>query len=88
MYLAFLDEYLHRTLGLPSLPDYNAPFFELTFYRLIFPLIVQTVLVVVPALWGLRQGAGVVKDQATVPRSRMCGCRRNTRHHVDPNTRT
>ena len=61
MYLAFLDQYLHRTLGLPSLPDYNVPVFELTFYRLIFPLIVQAVLVVVPALWGLRQGAGVVR---------------------------
>jgi hypothetical protein len=61
LYLAFLDQYLHRTLGLPSLPDYNAPVFELTFYRLIFPLIVQAVLVVVPALWGLRQGAGVAR---------------------------
>jgi hypothetical protein len=61
LYLAFLDQYLHRTLGLPSLPDSNAPVFELTFYRLIFPLIVQAILVVAPALWGLRQGAVVVR---------------------------
>jgi hypothetical protein len=63
LYFAFLDQYLHRTLGLPSLPDSNAPVFELTFYRVIFPLIVQAIMVMLPALWGLRQGAGVVRGR-------------------------
>jgi hypothetical protein len=37
--------------------DLNAAVFELTFYRVMFPLIVQSVLVLVPSLWGMRQGA-------------------------------
>jgi hypothetical protein len=36
--------------------DNNAAVFALTFYRVVFPLIVQTVLVMLPALWGMRQG--------------------------------
>jgi hypothetical protein len=36
--------------------DGNAAVFALTFYRVVFPLIVQTVLVMLPALWGMRQG--------------------------------
>ncbi len=58
-YFAYRQEYLHRTLGVPALPDCNAAVFELTFYRAIFPLIVQACLVALPALWGMRQGTGV-----------------------------
>jgi hypothetical protein len=38
-------------------PPFHGPVFALTFYGAIFPLIVQTVLVAVPALWGIREGA-------------------------------
>lgn len=58
-YFAYCQEYLHRALGVPALPDYNAAVFELTFYRAMFPLIVQAFLVALPALWGMRQGTGV-----------------------------
>lgn len=61
LYLAYLSQYLHRAFGLPSLPDPNAPVFALSFYREMFPLIVQAVLVVGPSLWGMRQGAGMVR---------------------------
>jgi hypothetical protein len=39
----------------------NAAVFELTFYRVIFPLIVQAVLVLVPSLWAMRQGLRVTR---------------------------
>lgn len=58
-YFAYCQEYLHRTLGVPTLPDYNAAVFELTFYRAMLPLIVQVFLVALPALWGMRQTTGV-----------------------------
>jgi hypothetical protein len=58
-YFAYCQEYLHRALGVPALPDYNAAVFELTFYREMLPLIVQAFLVAFPALWGMRQGSGV-----------------------------
>jgi hypothetical protein len=57
-YLAYYRQYLHRSFGLPSIPDLNAPVFALTFYRATLPLIVQAVLVVLPSLWGMRQSAG------------------------------
>ena len=57
-YFAYLDVYLHRAFGVPSMPDYNAAVFDIPFYRVMFPLIVQIILVAVPALWGLRQGWG------------------------------
>jgi hypothetical protein len=34
----------------------NAAVFAATFYRVIFPLAVQLVLILLPALWGMRQG--------------------------------
>lgn len=40
--------------------DANAAVFSLTFYGVIFPLIVQTVLVLLPSLWGMRQGLRLV----------------------------
>jgi hypothetical protein len=60
-YFAYCEDHLHRTFGVPAMPDYNAAVFDVTFYRAMFPLIVQTVLVALPALWGMRQGAGVVR---------------------------
>ncbi len=36
----------------------NAAVFAEGFYRVFFPLIVQVVLVVLPAIWGMRRGAG------------------------------
>jgi len=58
-YFAYCQEYLHHTLGVPALPDYNAAVFDLTFYRAMFPLIVQGCLVALPALGGMRRGTGV-----------------------------
>jgi hypothetical protein len=58
-YFAYCQEYLHHTLGVPALPDYNAAVFDLTFYRAMFPLIVQGCLVALPALWGMHRGTGV-----------------------------
>ncbi len=55
-YFAYYRQYLHRALGLPSLYDPNAPVFALTFYRVMFPLIVQALLVGVPSALGMRQG--------------------------------
>ncbi len=57
LYFAFCAGYAHRALGASSLPDYNAAVFELGFYRVMFPLLVQAGLVAFPALSGLRQGS-------------------------------
>jgi hypothetical protein len=57
-YFAFCENYLQRKFGVPSLPDYHAAVFDLTFYRVMFPLIVQAALVAIPALWGMGQGTG------------------------------
>jgi hypothetical protein len=57
LYEGFYGQYLHRVFGMPSLPDPNAPVFAVAFYRQSFPLIVQAVSVVIPALWGIRKGA-------------------------------
>ena len=59
LYEAFYWQYLHRSFGMPSFPDPNAPVFAVAFYRQAFPLIVQAVSVVIPALWGIRKGAGL-----------------------------
>jgi hypothetical protein len=61
LYFAYCEEYIHRTFRVPAQPDYNSGVTELSFYRVIFPLIVQAVLVAIPALWGLRQGLGAVR---------------------------
>ncbi len=61
LYLAYFSQYLHRAFGFPSLPDPNDPVFALRFYREMFPLIVQAVLVVGPSLWGMRQGVEVAR---------------------------
>jgi hypothetical protein len=45
--------YIHR----PSSPDTHDPVNALAFYRVMLPLIVQAVLVAIPSLLGMRQGA-------------------------------
>jgi hypothetical protein len=39
----------------------NAAVFELTFYRVIFPLIVQLALVLVPSVWGMREALSAAR---------------------------
>jgi hypothetical protein len=58
LYLAYFFEYnMPRQLS-PATPD---PIAGLVFYRVMLPLIVQTVLVAVPSLVGMRQGANAGK---------------------------
>jgi len=54
-YFAYLVQYIDR----PVSPDEGDPVFALAFYRVMFPLMVQAVLVAVPSLLGMCQGAGV-----------------------------
>ena len=56
-YLAFLSQYIYRQF--PT--DRHDPIFALAFYRVMLPLMVQAVLVAVPSLLGMRQGAQVRK---------------------------
>ncbi len=37
--------------------DSNDPVLSLTFYSVMFPLILQAVLILLPAIWGMRQGS-------------------------------
>jgi hypothetical protein len=53
-YLAYLVQLMDR----PVSPDEEDPVFALAFYRAVFPLIIQAVLVAVPSLLGMRQGTG------------------------------
>jgi len=52
-YLDFLLEQIRR----PESPDASDPISALAFYRHVLPLIVQTLLVAVPSMWGMRRGA-------------------------------
>jgi hypothetical protein len=61
LYETFYWQYLHRSFGMPSFPDPNAPVFALAFYRQAFPVIVQAISVVIPAVWGMRSGAVMAK---------------------------
>jgi hypothetical protein len=59
--LFFLTPTLTEMLGSPLFQrgrDFgaNAAVFAVPFYRVIFPLVVQLVLILLPALWGMRQG--------------------------------
>ncbi len=54
-YLAYFFQHISR----PPNPNESDPVFALAFYREMFPLIVQVVLVAVPALWGMRRGTAV-----------------------------
>jgi hypothetical protein len=53
-----MPRFLGRTLLLSRADDFsaNAAVFAGAFYRQVFPLIVHTVLVLLPSLWGMRQG--------------------------------
>ena len=55
--LAVLATPFPQPLSRPVVAVSNAPVFALTFYHAVFPWIVQVTLVVLPALWGMRQGA-------------------------------
>jgi hypothetical protein len=66
LYEGFYGQYLHRAFGMPFFPDPNAPVFAVAFYRQSFPLIVQAVSVVIPALWGIRKGAGLASFRPTL----------------------
>jgi hypothetical protein len=48
--------YWHRAVQFPSLPNTYDPVNALTFYRVVFPLLIQGVLVVLPAILGMHQG--------------------------------
>lgn len=62
LYLDYQWQYLHRAFNLRQFfPDPNSAVFAVGFYRLMLPSIVQAVLVLVPALWAMRYGAGVAK---------------------------
>lgn len=61
LYLAYQWQYLHRGSNLPAVPNFNSPVFALTFYRLMFPFIVQALLAIVPSVWGISHGAGATK---------------------------
>jgi hypothetical protein len=55
LYLTYFDKYLFGTLHPPFRP--HDPVFALTFYRVFFPLLVQAMLVLLPALFGMKAGA-------------------------------
>jgi hypothetical protein len=57
-YFAFFRD---RAFGDLHLPDANAAVFEVGFYRVVLPVIVQIVLVAIPALWGFRVAMGMGK---------------------------
>jgi hypothetical protein len=57
-YFAFFRE---KAFGDLHLPDANAAVFEVGFYRVVLPVIVQIVLVAIPALWGFRVAMGMGK---------------------------
>jgi hypothetical protein len=57
-YFAFFHNKLFGDL---HLPDGNAAVFEVSFYRVVLPVILQIVLVAIPALWGFRVAMGMGK---------------------------
>ena len=68
LYLSLYRQHLLRRLGNPSpVPASYVDISALTFYRVIFPLILQMVLVAAPALWGMRHGA---RSERLTPRGR------------------
>lgn len=61
LYLAIVSAYMHRllpgqrvTLGIDPAP-------ALMFYRIIFPLLIQAVVVALPAVWGMRRGSELAR---------------------------
>jgi hypothetical protein len=57
-YFAFFRD---KAFGDLHLPDPNAAVFEVGFYRVVLPVIVQILIVAIPALWGFRLAAGMGK---------------------------
>jgi hypothetical protein len=53
-----MPRFLGRSLLLSRADDFspNSAVFAVAFYRQVFPLIIDTVLVLLPSLWGMRQG--------------------------------
>ncbi len=61
LYSAYYEHYRHLTTGFPIFAhQHYDPVNALTFYRVMFPLIVQAVLVLLPAVWGMREAARAV----------------------------
>jgi hypothetical protein len=61
LYFSFYWHYMWRTFGVTDarfVADPTDPLVASTFYRVVFPLILQMVLVVAPALWGMSKGLG------------------------------
>ena len=54
-YFDYYWRYLHRAFPNPSTVS-NNPVFSLVFYKVMFPLILQAALVVIPAVSGMRRG--------------------------------
>jgi hypothetical protein len=62
IYFTYYGHYLQRAIGLPlAAHQPHDPVGALTFYRVVFPLIVQAGLVLLPSLWGMREGARAVR---------------------------
>jgi hypothetical protein len=59
LYFTFFSQEVHRALAAPGISNSNDPLSALMFYRVVFPLLVQAVLVAVPALWGMHEGVDV-----------------------------
>jgi hypothetical protein len=62
-YFEYCDHYIRRVFPLlfaprthTSVPPFGAPSAAMRFYSVMFPLIVQTLAVGIPALWGMSQG--------------------------------
>jgi hypothetical protein len=62
LYSVFYQHYLHLTIGFPIFAhEHHDPVNALIFYRVMFPLMVQAVLVLLPAFWGMREAARAVR---------------------------
>src|SRR5262249_19707796 len=60
-YFAFFSQEVHRIFAAPRIANSNDPVSALFFYRVIFPIVVQVVLVAVPALWGMHEGTNAAR---------------------------
>ena len=60
-YFGYVFEYEQRAFGLGQPSDGNAVVFDIAFYRVVFPLMVQITLVALPALWGMRRAGSALK---------------------------
>ncbi|HEX7284550.1 MAG TPA: hypothetical protein VF532_00110 [Candidatus Angelobacter sp.] len=57
LYWQYLSSFYQRVLGFPLPSGRDGVVFALAFYRAVFPLIVQATLVLLPAIWGMREGS-------------------------------